>query len=88
MSHDIETAALAGELGYEGVLELALSQSGTDAEAILLPDTAMHTARFVNDLERALGKTVLTANQVTLWQGLRLAGITITVPELGKLFSE
>ncbi|HSO15819.1 MAG TPA: maleate cis-trans isomerase, partial [Arthrobacter sp.] len=74
VSHDIPTAALAGELDREGVLALARSNDSNEAQAILIPDTALHSARWINELEAELGKPVLTANQVTVWQGLRLAG--------------
>ncbi|MBK0421907.1 aspartate/glutamate racemase family protein [Leucobacter sp. CSA2] len=88
VSHDIETAALAGELDDDGVVALAESNNPEEAQIVLLPDTAMHTARIVNRLEEALGKPVLTANQVTLWQGLRLAGIAPVIPQLGALFAK
>lgn len=87
VSHDIVTAALAGALDDDGVVELARSNNPEDAEVVLLPDTAMHTARLIGRLEEALGKPVLTANQVTLWQGLRLAGVHAPVPAMGTLFS-
>ncbi|UOQ56921.1 maleate cis-trans isomerase [Leucobacter allii] len=86
VSHDIVTAALAGELDDDGVVALAASNNPEEAEVVLLPDTAMHTARLIERLERALGKPVLTANQVTLWQGLRLAGRELPVPAMGALF--
>jgi len=87
VSHDVETAALAGALSDSEVIDLALSNNPPEAEVVLLPDTAMHTARIIPDLEKALGKPVLTANQVTLWQALRLANITPpSMPELGTLF--
>ena len=88
VSHDIVTAALAGELDDDGVVELAKSNNPAEAQAILLPDTAMHTARLIGRLEAALGKPVLTANQVTLWEGLRIAGRTVAIPEMGALFTE
>ena len=93
VSHDIETAALAGELDDDGVIALAESNNPEDAQAVLLPDTAMHTARIIRRLEAALGKPVLTANQVTLWQGLRLANALASAPQpdeptaLGTLFA-
>lgn len=87
VSHDIETAALAGELDDDGVVALAESNNPAAAQAVLLPDTAMHTARIVPRLEQALGKPVLTANQVTLWQGLRLAGVEAKASGLGALFA-
>lgn len=86
VSHDIPTAALAGELDREGVLELARSNDSPEAQAILIPDTALHSARWINELEAALGKPVLTANQVTVWQGLRLAGALRPCDALGHLF--
>lgn len=87
VSHDVETAALAGSLLDSEVIDLALSNNPDDADAVLLPDTAMHTARIIPELEKALGKPVLTANQVTLWQALRLANITPPpLPQLGTLF--
>lgn len=88
VSHDIATAALAGELDREGVLELARSNDSPQAQAILIPDTALHTARWINELEEALGKPVLTANQVTVWQGLRLAGALRPCAALGTLFTQ
>ena len=86
VSHDIATAALAGELSDEGVLDLAKSNDALEAEVVLLPDTAMHTARLIVELERALAKPVLTANQVTVWKGLELAGRHARNPDLGTLF--
>lgn len=87
-SHGIETAALAGELDEDGVVELAKSSNPEGAEVVLLPDTAMHTARIVTRLEEELGKPVLTANQVTVWKGLALAGLSPDIPALGTLFQK
>jgi maleate cis-trans isomerase len=39
-----------------------------------VPDTALHTVRSLAALEQAVGKPVITANQVSVWEGLRLAG--------------
>lgn len=86
VSHDIATAELAGELSDEGVIELAKSNDTPQADAILLPDTAMHTARLIPELERELTKPVLTANQVTVWKGLELVGREVHAPALGTLF--
>lgn len=86
VSHDIETAALAGELDDDGVVALAESNNSAEADVVLLPDTAMHTARLIPRLEETLGKPVLTANQVTLWKALELAGKEVSVPSMGQLF--
>ncbi len=42
---------------------------------------------IVGELERILDKTVLTANQVTIWEGLRLAGSSLTVASHGRLLA-
>ncbi|MFD6454668.1 hypothetical protein ACFWF3_28185, partial [Nocardia sp. NPDC060220] len=70
------------------VLTLAVTNDHPYAQALLIPDTAMHTLEVLPKLEAALGKPVLTANQVTIWEGLRLAGVTAVAPELGALFAE
>ncbi|MBO0850931.1 MAG: maleate cis-trans isomerase, partial [Pseudonocardia sp.] len=82
----IITAAEVGTLGRDRVLEVAEAGDHPDAEAVLLPDTALHTMAWLDDLERRLGKPVLTANQVSIWQGLRLAGDTKPRTRLGALF--
>ena len=38
---------------------------------MLVPDTALHTVEWLDDLDELLGKPVLTANQVSVWEGLR-----------------
>jgi maleate cis-trans isomerase len=77
--------AAAWELGQ--VLELARAGDHQDAEVVLLPDTSLHTAAYLPELEEALGKPVLTATQVTVWEGLRLAERRAWAPKLGTLFA-
>ena len=83
----IVTAAEVGTLGRERVLEVAEAGDHPDAQALLLPDTALHTMAWLTDLEHRLGKPVLTANQVSIWQGLRLAGDTAARSGFGQLFA-
>ncbi|MFI2613406.1 decarboxylase [Streptomyces sp. NPDC018584] len=83
----IITAAEVGTWGREEVLALARDGDHPDAQALLLPDTALHTAAHVRELEAAVGKPVLTANQVTVWEALRLAERRVNAPELGSLFT-
>ncbi|MEV5172017.1 decarboxylase [Streptomyces flaveolus] len=86
-SSGIVTAAEVGTWGEEDVLTLARAADAVDAEAVLLPDTALHTAAHLSLLEKALSKPVLTANQVTVWEGLRLADRRVNAPTLGTLFT-
>jgi maleate cis-trans isomerase len=87
-SSGITTAAEVGRLPADNVLRLVSTHDHPDAEAVLVPDTAMRTVALVEQLERQLGKPVLTANQVTVWEGLRLAGHTRARAGLGALFAD
>jgi len=82
----IVTAAEVGTLGRADVLDFAAANDHPDAEVMLLPDTALHTVAWLDDLERRVGKPVLTANQVSVWQGMRLAGADLHRESLGFLF--
>ncbi|MFI6205247.1 aspartate/glutamate racemase family protein [Streptomyces sp. NPDC051041] len=81
------TAAAAGTWGEAEVFALARAADRPEAEALLLPGTALRTAAHITALEKELGKPVLTANQVTVWEALRLADRRVNAPELGALFT-
>ncbi|GAA2792815.1 aspartate/glutamate racemase family protein [Saccharopolyspora taberi] len=87
-SRGIITAAEVGTLGREEVLEFAAANDDDRAEALLLPDTALHSVAWLDELETRLGKPVLTANQVSAWEGLRLAGDRAVHEGLGTLFRQ
>ncbi|WP_232660451.1 maleate cis-trans isomerase family protein [Pseudonocardia sp. TRM90224] len=86
-SRGIITAAEVGTLPADAVLDFAAAADHPDAQALLLPDTALHTVGLLDALEERVGKPVLTANQVSIWQGLRLAGDTAARPGFGALFA-
>ncbi|MEV0086382.1 maleate cis-trans isomerase [Saccharopolyspora sp. NPDC050642] len=85
-SRGIITAAEVGTLGRDEVLEFAAANDDDRADALLMPDTALHTAAWLGELEDRLGKPVLTANQVSAWEALRLAGDRAAHDGLGTLF--
>lgn len=85
-SHGIVTAAEVGTLGKEQVTAMVRGGDVKDADAVLVPDTAMHSLAWLDDLETAIGKPVLTANQVTIWEGLRIAGGSTRIEGMGSLF--
>jgi maleate cis-trans isomerase len=87
-SHDILTAAEVGMAGRDAVLKLAAAGDHPDADALLVPDTALHTVRWLREMERVVGKPVLTANQVTVWEALRLARTPALGEHAGRLFAE
>jgi maleate cis-trans isomerase len=75
-------AAFAKERFIDGAARLGVPRGG----ALLLPDTAVPSLDLIAPLEDRLGCPVLTANQVTVWEGARLAGINGRGP--GRLFQE
>jgi len=83
----IITAAEVGTLGRADVIEFVAANDHPDAEAVLVPDTALHSVAWLTDLEQRLGKPVLTANQVSVWDGLRLVHDAAPRPGLGALFA-
>ena len=86
-SHDIYTAAEVGALARDQVVAMVAGVERTGAEAVLVPDTAMHSLAWLPALEEAAGLPVLTANQVTVFEGLRLHGPVPVLPQLGSLFA-
>jgi len=85
-SGGIITAVEVGTLGRRDVLRMVAEHDHPGAEAIAVPDTALHTAAWLEELEAAAGKPVLTANQVTMWDVLRVARHPAVGDGLGELF--
>lgn len=85
-AQDVPSGEDAGALEADWVLNLARTAELGDAQCLLLPDTALHTIDVLPELETAVGMPVLTANQVTAWYGLILAGHLGTAEGLGALF--
>jgi maleate cis-trans isomerase len=54
---------------------------------LVIADSAVNTLDVVAELEADLGKPVVTANQATLWKGLRLLGRPPRVPRAGALLT-
>lgn len=82
----IVTATEVGTFDGERVVEFVAAADHPDAGAVLVPDTALHTIDVVDRLEDLLAKPVLTANQVTMWEALRLTGHDQRADGPGVLF--
>lgn len=87
-SKGIITAAEVGTLKKEEVIQLAVENDCADADALFIPDTALHSAAWIEDLEKAVQKPVLTANQVSFWEAVRLTGHFKPQTGLGTLFKK
>lgn len=64
------------------ITELVVAADHEDAEAVLLPETALHTTPLLAELEARTGKPVLTATAVTVWDAVG----TSVQDGLGTLF--
>jgi maleate isomerase len=60
---------------YQQVIDLVRAVDAPDAEALFISCTNLPTYDVIEPLEQALGKPVLTANQVTMWSALRAMGL-------------
>ncbi|WP_410652661.1 decarboxylase [Amycolatopsis sp. cmx-4-54] len=69
------------------ITELAAAADHDEADALLIPETALHTTPLLEELETGLGKPVLTATAVTLWDCLHALGAPPARQGLGALFS-
>jgi maleate isomerase len=59
------------------VHDLAVAADHEDAQAVFISCTNLATYDVIAPLEAALGKPVITANQVSMWAALRAAGAAI-----------
>jgi maleate isomerase len=59
-----------------------------EAEAVFLGGNGMRTIGAIQALEKALGRPVITSNQVAFWGALRMANINARVSGYGQLFEK
>lgn len=69
------------------IIDLAVAADHDDARAVLVPETALHTTPLLAELEERLGKPVLTATAVTVWDALDRTGAAPVRAGLGTLFA-
>lgn len=68
------------KVSYRTIAERILAADHADAEAIFVSCTNLPTYDLIEPLEAALGKPVLTANQLTMWACLRRMNLPIVGP--------
>jgi maleate cis-trans isomerase len=72
----------------QAVFRMARHVDRPDAEAIFLSCTAMPTIPVIAEIEAELGKPVVTSNQSTFWNTLRMLGLNQKVYGFGRLLEE
>lgn len=75
-----------GQVSLEQVYHLAKGGDRPEAEAVFISCTGLRTIGVLAALEHDLRKPVVSANQASFWDCLRLAGVPDRISGYGKLF--
>ncbi len=70
------------------ILDLALRTWDPASDGVVIACLNFRSHPIVDELERRVGKPVVTSTQATLWHVLRLAGVTTAIPGYGRLLRE
>jgi maleate cis-trans isomerase len=68
--------------------QLARQANTPEADAVFLSGTGLPTVGVLDTLEQDLKKPVISSNQASLWQALRLAGVQQAIGGFGSLLRE
>jgi maleate isomerase len=68
------------------IYEWVRSHVPPSAQAVFIGGNALRAIGVIAALEDDLRRPVLTANQVSLWYALRVAGANVSVDDYGQLF--
>jgi maleate isomerase len=68
------------------IYQWARSHVPSSAQAVFIAGNALRAMGVIAALEEDLRRPVLTANQVSLWYALRVAGAEVAVEDYGQLF--
>jgi maleate cis-trans isomerase len=81
----VDTNEEMARLTPEALSDWALAHRDDRADGYFLSCTALRTAELIVPLERALGRPVVTSNQVMVWYAMREAGLQLPSGAWGRL---
>ena len=76
------------EISPEAVYHLVREVDTSESEAIFISCVNLHTFSVIDKLERDLHKPVISSNQATIWNMLRMAGVNDSIEGYGQLLSK
>lgn len=76
-----------GEISKGTLYHLAREVDDPESQAVFISCIALHTIEIIEKLENDLQKPVITSNQATMWNMLRLAHIDDRIQGYGQLLS-
>lgn len=84
----LEQTVPYSELPPEVIYQLARDVDHSESDVVFISCVALHTVDLIAALENDLRKPVITSNQATVWNTLRLAGVHNKIQGFGCLLSE
>lgn len=78
---------LLGEVAPREVFDVVVAHTPPTAQAVFIGGNGLRAVGTIEALEKKLGRPVLTANQIILWQALATIGEARRVRHYGRVFS-
>jgi maleate isomerase len=75
------------EVSKEALYRLAKEVDAPESQAVFISCIGLHAIEIIERLENDLQKPVITSNQATMWNILRMAGINDKIQDYGQLLS-
>lgn len=88
LGHTQEERRAINRVPPEAVYRLARAVDRPDAQAVFISCTAIPTIDIIAELEKELGKPVISSNTAVFWSCLRLLGIKAPVLGYGRLLEQ
>jgi maleate isomerase len=78
---------LMARISHASLIRAAIEATHSAAEALFISCTALRAAQIAAEIERAVGRPVVTSNQAGAWMTLRLCGDERKLPQFGRLLT-
>jgi maleate isomerase len=82
----MQGSPVLAEVAPREVFDAVVAHTPNDAQAVFIGGNGMRAVGAIAALEKQLGRPVLTANQIILWQALVMIGQTRAVTRYGRIF--
>lgn len=84
LTGDLEMSAVSPA----DIVHAAVESMAEGSEALFISCTGLRTSGLIDDLEKRLGRPVVTSNQALSWASLRAAGVADRIMGQGRLMRE
>lgn len=86
LAESIDMPRIQGDMHPDRLYEWIRMHVPASADAVFVGGNGLRAIGTIETLEEDLRLPVLTANQVLLWHGLRLAGTSVSIRGYGRIF--